>query len=62
MIKRGLYIITLTSFLFSCGEEVSNESKFEQAMSHDSTHVTMPEISTDALVEIINSVPPPIEL
>lgn len=62
MIKKLSIGILVSALVFSCGSDKSSKSKFEDAMTNDSVAVALPEISTEALVEIINSIPPPIEL
>ena len=58
---RLVYIISIAT-LFSCGGENESKKAFEDASHHDEKIVSTPQISTEALVDIINSIPPPIEL
>lgn len=57
---RLAYIISIAT-LFSCGGDDS-EKAFENTAHQDEKISTKPQISTEALVDIINSIPPPIEL
>ena len=57
---RIIYLMAITT-LFGCGGNDS-EKAFEDVSHDDDQAVSQPQISTEALVDIINSVPPPIEL
>jgi len=55
------YMLSIAA-LFSCGSENDSEKTFEEVANHDDEVISEPQISTEALVDIINSIPPPIEL
>ena len=59
-LTRIAYIISIATF-FSCGNNDS-EKAFDDTAHHDEEIISKPQISTEALVDIINSIPPPIEL
>ena len=60
---RNTILGTISLFiLYGCGGNKSAEQAFEEAEHHDEAAASEPQISTEALVDIINSIPPPIEL
>lgn len=60
--ERLGYIAALLLFLSSCGGNDNATKTFEDNTHHDDAAISEPQISTEALVDIINSIPPPIEL
>jgi len=61
-IKHTIFGTVLVFLLNACGGNKSAEEAFEETEHHDEAASSEPQISTEALVDIINSIPPPIEL
>ena len=58
---RLICVLSFSATLLGCGGS-DNEKAFEEVAHHDTELISEPQISTEALVDIINSIPPPIEL
>lgn len=61
-IRHKILTLAVLFLLYGCGENKSAEQAFEEEHHDDKAAISEPQISTEALVDIINSIPPPIEL